>query len=43
MRKLLFDLLIPFSLSITNYKLFWLLINNVHVIRKTRHELAQVR
>ena len=41
MRKLLFDLPIPFSLTIANYKLFWPLIDNVYVIEKTRHVEAQ--
>ena len=36
-RKLLFDLLIPFSLSRTNYKLFWPLIDNVYLFRIKRH------
>ena len=36
-RKLLFDLPIPFSLSRTNYKLFWPLIDNVYSFRMKRH------
>ena len=37
MRQLLFDLPLPFSLSIANYKLFWPLIDNVYSIRNSKH------
>ena len=36
-RKLLFDLPIPFLLSRTNYKLFWPFIDNVYLFRMKRH------
>ena len=36
-RQLLFSLPLPFSLSTTNYKLFWPLIDNVYSIHKTVH------
>ena len=42
-RKLLFDLPIPFSLSRTNYKLFWPLIDNVYSIRTTKHVSTSLR
>jgi hypothetical protein len=41
MRQLLFDLPIPFSLTIANYKLFWPLIDNVYAIRQSRHVTAK--
>ena len=33
----LFDLPLPFQLSIADFKLYWPFIDNVYVIRKTRH------
>jgi hypothetical protein len=35
-RNILFTLPLPFSLNIANYRLFWPLIDNVYLIRKSR-------
>ena len=40
-RQLLFTLPLPFSLSRSNYELFWPLVDNVYSIHKTRYVQSQ--